>query len=1039
MLTFKKLIGKLESIGQRYMPLRYDTLATLDAEILQTRERLFHEPTNPDAGWSPAPAGTRWGGDGITAWFRCDLEIAPQWQGRPLFVRANTEGETLFFVDGEPMGVFDKYHSVVRLTAGAAAGTPLHLVFEAYSGHYIPGCGPDENDPAPETDCKRFGGVEILAGNADVTRFVMNLRVLRQLTETLEDDSLRKGKLLKGLEQAFAIVDAMPGEPGWRDRMHEANNVLEALLALKNGPTAPYFGIIGHSHLDTAWLWTIAETKRKAARTFSSVVNLMEQYPEFVFVQSSPYQTETVRDNYPGLFARIREKVAEGRWEPNGAMYIEPDCNIPSGESMARQLLHGQRSTREMFGYTADTLWLPDVFGYSASLPQLLRKAGVVNFCTTKIAWNDTTRFPYDTFRWQGIDGSEVLSHFHFLECAPDPKTLLTQWRDLLHKDGQDRRLIAIGYGDGGGGPTIEMAEEALRVKDLEGCPRAEFTTVSRFMSELAETHPDLPSWRGELYLELHRGTLTSIAGIKRGNRKTEQALRNAEFASVLASLVGAEYPLEALNAVWRELLVNQFHDILPGSSIAAVNDEALEAFDRMRAAAGEIEGAALKRLSGCASGKSGMGGDLDGAMLLVLNALGWNRNRTAELPGAPVGLAPVEGISQWIEDLNGAMRLFAAGLDIPALGGRRVALAPIGERQAETNSSAFRLDGDMLETPHLVVRFAPNGDIVSCVVKASGREAVRDGGRWNAVTIGEDVPGFWDNWDVDYDHRVKQKPAAEPVSREVACDGPLQLRIRTRRPIGARSEMVQDAVFHADSAQIDFETRVDWKEKHRLLKANFDVAVWTDAARFEIQYGHVERHTHENLPQDRAQFETCMHQWLDCSEPNFGVAVLNDCKYGAEAKNGSIRVSLLKAGMRPDPRGDEGVHRFTYSVLPHDGGFNVPNVVRPAHELNLPLMAVSCGADAPADIPPLVELDAPNVVVGAVKRAEDSGAVVLRLYEAWKNDTVVTMRLRDGFREVLDANLLEEPTGEPVERLADGRVRIRMKPFEVKTLLLKR
>lgn len=1045
MLTFKKLIEKFESIEQRYLARRFETLARPAVRMNETRAHLYREPASVDTVWTDAQPGQRWGGDGITCWFRCDVEIQPEWQGRPLFVRANTDGETLFFVDGEPNGVFDKYHSVVRLTAGAAAGDNLHLAFEAYSGHYIPGCGPDENEPAPETGCKRYGGVEILSENPDVTRFAINLRVLRQLAVALDEDSLRKGKILKGLERAFVVMDAMPDAPGWRDRMHEANALLEELLALRNGPTAPFFGIIGHSHLDTAWLWTIAETRRKSARTFSSVLNLMEQYPEFVFVQSTPYQAEMVRETYPELFARIRERVAEGRWEPNGAMYVEPDCNIPSGESLVRQLLRGQRATRGMYGYTADTLWLPDVFGYSASLPQLLRKAGVKNFCTTKIAWNDTTRFPYDTFRWQGIDGSEVLSHFHFLECSPDPKTLMDQWHDLQHKDGQDRRLIAIGYGDGGGGPTMEMAEEARRVMDLEGCPRAEYRTVSRFMEELALTHPDLPCWRGELYLELHRGTLTSIAGIKRGNRKAETALRNAEFAATLAMLGGADYPQETLDRVWGSLLVNQFHDILPGSSIAAVNDEALAAFAQMKADAESVQHEALCAIAGNIACTAGTGADTASAgtatvqtgSVLALNSLGWARTRAADLPGVPEGFVPDAGISQWITDLEGNRRLIAAGLDIPALGGRRIPLV----LESDAAPTAFRWEGSRLVTPHLTLAFDETGDIVSCVMSGSGREAVREGGRWNAVTIGEDVPGFWDNWDIDYDHRVKQTPVAAPTSREVTAEGPLQLRIRTTRSIGAFSTMVQDTVIHADSAQIDFETRVDWKEKHRLLKAGFDLAVWTDTARFEIQYGHVERNMHENLPQDRAQFETCMHQWLDCSEPDFGVAVLNDCKYGAEAKNGSVRVSLLKAGMRPDPRGDEGMHRFTYSVLPHDGDFSVPGVVRPAHELNVPLAGIACSAASAAEsavLASLVEIDAPNVVVGGVKRAEDSDAVVLRLNEAWKSETMVTMTLSTQFSEVLDANLLEEPTGEPVERLEDGRVRFRMKPFEVKTLLLK-
>ncbi|MEI6219543.1 MAG: alpha-mannosidase, partial [bacterium] len=518
----------------------------------------------------------------------------------------------------------------------------------------------------------------------DVMAFIYDLCVLRQLASQLDENSLRRGRIMRCLEKVFSAVDAMPAETdesSWRPKLDLARNAMRPLLALKNGPTAPWLGIIGHSHIDTAWLWTLAETWRKCARTFSSVLNLMVQYPEFKFLQSQPCQTEVIRREYPGVFKRMKKMVKAGRWEPNGAMWVEPDCNIPSGESFVRQLIVGQTATREMFGYTSDTLWLPDVFGYSAALPQLLQGCGVKYFCTTKIAWNDTTRFPYDTFTWRGIDGTPVLAHFNSIHCTPDPAALFGQWNWVQHKDIQDRRLCAFGYGDGGGGPMAEMCETARRVKDLEGCPRAEYMTVSAFMKSIQRELTELPEWSGELYMEGHRGTLTSIAKIKRGNRKTEFALREAEFLSTLAALQGTKYPATDLLETWKVLLTNQFHDILPGSSIQAVNDEAIGALDACLQKAKGISTAALGHLAGSGSGKA--------TSFMVLNSLSWERRGELILDNVPKGMAPSapELTAQWFEDILGRDMLAVSGLTVPALGGT---MLPMMTRRHISGQSPF-------------------------------------------------------------------------------------------------------------------------------------------------------------------------------------------------------------------------------------------------------------------------------------------------------------------------------------------------------------
>jgi alpha-mannosidase len=1023
MITDRKILGKLEQIETRYDALRYEVLAQVPMRFVETREYLRTEPTTAD--WQPAPAGTRWGGDWVTAWFSGDVRLPANVAGRKVFVRAKTGGETLFLVDEVHLGVFDPNHPVVLMTLQANPAHTYHLAFEAYSGHSIPGTQPQDHLTPQGERSRTFDGVEMVLEREDVSAFVFDLRVLCQLMRSLDEDSLRRNKIIHQLGKVYACVDAMPterAEQSWRPKLAEARALMQPLLQAVNGTTMPYMGLTGHSHIDTAWLWPLAETWRKCARTFSSMLNLMEQYPELLFIQSQPCQTEVMRDEYPDIFRRMQKMVAAGRWEPNGGMWVEPDCNIPSGESFVRQLLVGQRATRAFFGYTSDTLWLPDVFGYSAALPQILRGCDVQFFCTTKINWNDTTRFPYDTFVWKGIDGTSVIAHYNAIHCWPDPATLIQQWNWVQHKDIQDRRLCSFGFGDGGGGPMAEMAEVARRVQDLEGCPRSGYTTVSRFMQGIRDDLTDLPTWSGELYLELHRGTLTSISEIKRGNRKTEFALRDAEFLATLAHLKGQPYPATEFLALWKQLLTNQFHDILPGSSIAEVNDLAIATFHQLQEQAQAHTTRALQALA--PQGNSA---------LLVTNSLSWNRTGELTLSDVPANLSPADQTitAQWVHDVTGAHRLILSGMRIPALGYAclRLHAQPPAERP-----SSFSFHENRLETPHARVTFDEIGRISSYVLKTNEREIVRPGGALNELLCGEDIPEAWDNWDIDRDQALKMHAQTTLLERRVVANGPLQLRIRSVYRLGDDSQLAQDMIFHAGTPQVDFETRVDWHEKHMLLKAGFELNVLADTARHEIQYGHVERPTHTNLPQDRARFEVCAHKWTDLSDNGFGVAVLNDCKYGVGVNGNAIRLTLIKSGTHPDPRGDEGTHVFTYSLLPHAGPFSVQSVVRPAYELNTPVTSVLTSTDG-TGFDGLLAVDEPNVIVESIKWAEQEDAFVVRLYEAGKLSGDVHVQFKTPIRAVSETNLLEE-NPHPLA-MSDQRVSFFMHPFEIKTLLV--
>ena len=1031
MLLDAKIPAKIAQLDATYDRLRYRAVETLSMEIAETRDHFRAVPEGLD--WRSVRPGELWGEDWGTAWFRGSVTLPSELDGETVLLRATTGGpEAMLFVDGTIRGSFDPNHPVRVVDLRATGGKTYAIALEAYAGHDFPGVHPSHTEGSADgvvyvrPEDRRFGGVELVVERPDVSAFTFALRTLRLLYDALDPNSLRRGRIGHAFAAVHRIVWARPEETSetiWRTALEEAMAVMRPLLALKNGPTTPTMDIVGHSHIDTAWLWTIAETHRKLGRTYSSVLALMDQYPEFRFTQSAAYHYEKCRELYPEVFARVVERVREGRWEVNGAMYIEPDCNIPSGESFVRQCLVGQRSYREMFGKTTDALWQPDVFGYSAALPQILRGAGVSYFLTTKLGWNDTNRFPYDTFWWQGIDGTRVLAHFNEMQGEIDPAKLTRLWNAVPHKDVQDRRLVGFGWGDGGGGPTAEMIEMARLCADLEGCPKAEYRSVSESMRGMARDLTALPTWVGELYLELHRGTLTSIAAIKRLNRRCEFALRDAEFAWTLAALRGAAYPRADFLDRWKTLLVNQFHDILPGSSIAAVNDQAIAELGDLEDRVSEMEGDAHALLAGNL-------GTEDGAPALsLLNSLGWERTGEMTFVRMEGFALPVGERTQPYEDVDGVPHLAVSGPAIPPMGAVPVAFGPVETR----GESPFRVADDLVETPFARLVFDSSGRIVSFWDKAEGRELVRESGAFNALEIGEDVPALWDNWDVDRDQAEKLDPLPRPVRREVVADGPLQLRIRSEIAFGVGSVLKQDVVLHATTPRVDFDTVVDWHEKYQFLKVAFDLDVLADVARHEIQFGHVARGTHDNTSWDRAQFDVCAHKWTDVSEEGYGVAFLNDGKYACTVKEGTYRLSLVKSGRHPDPRGDEGRHRFAYAVLPHAGGFSVESVVRPAYEFNVAPTVVE--GRAPLALS-LLSVDAPNVIVEAVKWAEDQEAFVVRLYEAGRAAARTTLRFGVPVLSVAETNLLEEETV-PVLR-EDGAVRLRFRPFEIKTLIVR-
>jgi alpha-mannosidase len=750
-------------------------------------------------------------------------------------------------------------------------------------------------------------------------------------------------------------------------------------------------------------------------------------------------------------------------------MWVEADCNITGGEALVRQFLVGKKTTKALLDYESDTLWLPDVFGYAAALPQILQGCGIEYFVTSKINWNDTTRFPYDTFIWRGIDGTAVKTHYiiSFKEGyngRVGPESLKEIWHEVQHKEIQSAAVKSIGEGDGGGGTLRSDLEMARRLSNLEGAPRTEWKKVSAALKEIFKNAAELPEWRGELYLELHRGTYTTQAKTKRWNRKNEYALREAEWISAIASLEkGTPYPHGKLLESWKSLLTLQFHDIIPGSSINKVYVEAEAAHEKNAALLESLAGE--KRRLFCGNAAAGKGN------ITVFNSLSWQRSDPVTVHGtipanvkALVSQCPrPEGTPdekttalhgngcfpvQHYRDLDGKETAvfvpclppsgwisFSVSEDIPAI------KDPAGK------TPAFLYKPGTLQTPFYKVRFDKSGRITSLADADTGKEYVAPGGFFNRFISADDVPVFWEAWDIDSDWKRYINEETRLLDSEVAANGPVVFRLRQKWQIGSKSTLLQDTVFYAESRRIDFETKVDWHEQRKLLKAGFDTGIDAPQVRCEVQYGHLLRNTHRNLPHDRAKFEICAHKWISLEDTGAGIALLNDCKYGhdvsAEEAGVSMRITLLRSPTAPDEKADQGEQRFTYSLLPFALSFARSRVIPSAYELNIPA-AVERGRDSgtASSAYSLFSISGDSVIAECIKTPELSSGegdgkpdLVLRLYESLGAAEKTVLRFRRELAGAWTTDMLEK---RPVKLPFKGKeLSLAFHSFEIKTVLL--
>jgi alpha-mannosidase len=959
----------VERLGQKIYAER---LPFSNLEVCGPTERISYEQAQQLSEFHPARIGDQFRPLWATYWFRVEARIPESWKGARVDVLWDSQSEATLWLGGKTTQGLNMTQGprpdailLDHCKGGENLDFQIEMACNTKFGAPVRGSGDVEGDPISPFHLRR---AEVARFDPAAWELYWDAYVLSKLeveisTEGATGDLSWAGLLLSELNHFCNVID-LDDSSTWS----AAREVLKKLYQNKNATRTFELTAIGHAHIDTAWLWPLAETWRKCERTFSTATAYMRDYPEYRFACSQAYQYETIKTRNPDLYARIQKCVDSGQWIPVGGTWIEPDCNIPSGEALCRQFLFGQRFFEKEFGKRCNEFWNPDVFGYNGQLPQIMRLSGVEYFLTQKLSWNRFNKPHHHSFLWRGIDGTEVLTHFPPADGYNAMETVggEIEWirRNALNYRDHDRShegLMMYGFGDGGGGPTKAMLEILRRAEDLQGLPRTAQRTSAEFFARLEADLTDRPTLVGELYFELHRGTYTSQALIKKNNRRAEQLLHDLEF---LAAARGEEYS-EELRALWKIVLLNQFHDILPGSSIEFVYDDSAKQFEEVFARGEKL----LREYSG-----------------------------EGDVPLNTTPFARAEVIEQ-----NGELVFVSA--------------APFANGAIATTEDEVRLahkgDEIVLENQFLRAAFNRGGRLTSLVEKASGRESLE--GEANIFEIYDDHPTNYDAWDVDPFHLETGKACESATHFEIVTQNPLRAEVRFEFSIGAASKLGQTVRLDASSRQLEFHCRADWNEAHKFLKVAFPVAVHASDATYEMQFGYAVRPTHYSTPYDLARYEVPMHRWFDLSEHGFGISILNDCKYGGSTFGNVMRLSLLRAPKSPDPHCDIGTHEFSYALLPHQSGWREAGIVAHAARYNAPLRR-SSGVHLST---PFATTDDANLVLDTIKPAEDSDSIVLRFYEAHGAGGRARVKTSHPFKRAVYCNVLEDEA-EMVEREGD-------------------
>jgi len=999
---------RLAQYARRLRRAIYPERAPVDAlEMAGPTDRIGHAAAQ-GLDYRPVALGQALGPLWATYWFRVTARVPEAWRGSRVDLWWDSRSEALLRLNGVTVQGLNIDRHAATLAQAATGGETIAFEIEvacnrSFGANGDNGHGPEEAYQLLACELRRF--------DAHAWDLFHDFEALRQLEADREPpqrprsfggvaprivrpalDVTWAGRLLHELNRVCNVLD--PDDKATWDAGHA---ILKPLLVVKNGGVVHELSAIGHAHIDTAWLWPIEETWRKCQRSFANVIALMDAYPEFKFACSQACQYDVIEQLDPALFARIREKAAAGQWIPIGGSWVEPDCNLPSGEAISRQFLYGQRYFERTFGARSTVFWNPDVFGYAGQLPQLMRQAGMTRFLTQKLSWNKFTAPPHHSFHWRGLDGSSVLTHFPPVDTYNGMASMEElRYHAANYKDA-DRTahgLYLFGYGDGGGGPNADMVEALRRTENLLGVPRSTTRDPAAFFDLLEADADDFATIEGELYFEYHRGTYTSQAEVKRLNRLCEGRLQTLDYLATASALAGLPPPdRDRVEALWRVLLVNQFHDILPGSSIAEVYDRTVP---ELQALADKLEAVCQGLLDALAAG--------DGPAR-PLNPTGFARAEVITAPdGSLVAIAAEPFSVGWPVTLD------------------------------ESVEAVQDPDGTIqLRNGRLTATLTPDGGLASLLHHATGRQALS--GPANRVVLFDDRPTQYEAWDID-PFALETAREAEPAGGgTIVASGPLRAEVRFERRLGQTSTMIQAVRLDAGSDQLEFHTQIDWRDRRTLVKAVFPLAARAPHATYETMFGAVERPTHANTDADLARYEVPGHRWADLSEPGFGVSLLSDARYGFSCFEDRLAISLVRGSLSPDRGADIGQHRFAYALYPHAGDWRAANTTAMGARFNRPMLWMT-GAPAAVLDQPLLLASPAQVVVDTIKPAEDGDGWLVRLYEGAGGRCEARLQFGVAVREAWMSNTLEDRL-EPLT-VEGGGVSLPLRGFQIATIRLR-
>lgn len=1040
-IPFKDKNSERKMLAQRINRIMKDIKSRIFFDSEDAGEFFFRDGQSTidkinEGEWVPFGKDDFWGYREQYCWFKQRVKIPERYKGLKVAYEVNPnphsswdtrDQQFIIFVNGEMVQGLDVNHKFIFLTECAEGGEEFDIALNAYCDDWT------------------FKGkvqlsAKLKAYDADVNALYHDIRIPWETAHAYNQDNISRVDIIKTLNDAVNMLEmATPDRDVFKASVKAASEYLHSNIYGEESDVL--VSAVGHTHIDVAWLWRLRQTRDKAGRSFATVINFMNEYPEYKFMSPQAQLYDYVKQDYPDLYEKIKTKIKEGRWEAEGSMWVESDTNVISGESLVRQFLVGKRFFKQEFGVETKIMWLPDVFGYTAALPQIMKLADIDYFMTTKISWSEYNRFPYDTFLWQGIDGSEILSHFApsmrdsdeerfqaTYTAMLEPAYIIHGWQRYSNKDLAKKEMCIYGHGDGGGGPTRANIESGIRMAEgVPGCPQVKMESSLDFFKRLdseVRGNKRLPRWRGELYLEYHRGTLTAQARNKKYNRKSEILYHDVETLAETASILnGFKYPSDDILESWKIILLNQFHDIIPGSSISQVYEDSKEQYEAIGEKGRALASDAVKAMAASVS--------TDSESLVVFNTLGFERTDVVitDMPAqSDFAILDSDGTAlTWQKTFDGMLAFLAP--NVPAKGYKTFKIV-LGS-SAVNNGVAATLDS--VENDYYRLSFDADMNISKLYHKESGRNVAPEGEVLNRLVAYDDRSHVYEAWDIKCYYDEKFWNIDNVVSKEIVEQGAVRTVIKVERSFNT-STIKQYLIFYPHSVRIDVYYDIDWKERNVALKAHYPVDVNTSKATYDIQFGNVERTTHNNTTWDYAQFEACGHKWADLSDNSFGLSILNDCKYGWTIKEGSIKPTLLRSATEPNYYQDRERHTFTYAIYPHCGEVNSSDVVYEGYCLNTPMYCVATDSHTgtlSAEFS-LINADKNNVIIETVKKAEDSDALIVRAYETWNRRTAVNFAFGVEIKSIYECNLLEEK--DILLDTVDNKLSVEFKPFEIKT-----